>query len=143
LTRSAPAFQSLARYLGLTEKRYQSADTDIGMGISKQGDAMARHYRYEAANVLLTTVKKRFALRSWGLKLVKEVRAFVGDQVSHFAIQAGGILWGGPPLRPAHSLAGGSKKRGRSRLADTDRLMEMAREPSIYPFAGGPRSRAP
>jgi len=41
------------------------------MGISKQGDAMARHCLYEAANVLLTTVKKRFALRNWGLRLVK------------------------------------------------------------------------
>jgi transposase len=55
----------------LTGKRYQSADTDVKMGISKQGDAMARHYLYEAANVLLTTVKKRFALRSWGLRLMK------------------------------------------------------------------------
>ncbi len=43
------------------------------MGISKQGDAMARHYLYEAANVLLTTVKKRFALRDWGLKLMRKV----------------------------------------------------------------------
>jgi transposase len=65
--------RDIGAYLGLTEKRYQSADTDIGMGISKQGDAMARHYLYEAANVLLTTVKKCLALRSWGLKLVKKV----------------------------------------------------------------------
>jgi Transposase and inactivated derivatives len=57
----------------LTEKRYQSADTDIRMGISKQGDAMARPYLYEAANVLLTTVKKRFALRGWGLKLMRKL----------------------------------------------------------------------
>jgi transposase len=34
---------------------------------------MARHYLYEAANVLLTTVKKRFALRSFGLKLMKKL----------------------------------------------------------------------
>ncbi len=47
--------RDIGAYLGLTEKRYQSADTDVGMGISKQGDAMARHYLYEAANVLLTT----------------------------------------------------------------------------------------
>ena len=33
---------------------------------------MARHYLYEAANVLLTTVKRRFALRNWGLKLVRD-----------------------------------------------------------------------
>lgn len=58
-------------YLGLTPKRYQSGDTDVGLGISHQGDAMARHYLYEAANVLLTTVKSPSALKSWGLKLVK------------------------------------------------------------------------
>ena len=34
---------------------------------------MARHYLYEAANVMLTTVKKRFPLRSWGLQLMKKV----------------------------------------------------------------------
>ena len=64
--------RDIGTYLGLTEKRYQSGDTDINMGISKQGDSMARHYLYEAANVMLTTVKKRFPLRSWGLKLLKE-----------------------------------------------------------------------
>lgn len=65
--------RDIGAYLGLTEKRYQSGETDIRMGISKQGDAQARHYLYEAANVLLTTVKKRFALRSWGLQLMKKV----------------------------------------------------------------------
>jgi transposase len=65
--------RDIGAYLGLTERRYQSADTDVKMGISKQGDAMARHYLYEAANVLLTTVKKRFALRGWGLKLTPKL----------------------------------------------------------------------
>ena len=64
--------RDIGAYLGLTERRYQSAETDVGMGISKQGDAMARHYLYEA-NVLLTTVKKRFALRNWGLRLIKTI----------------------------------------------------------------------
>jgi transposase len=32
---------------------------------------MARHYLYEAANVLLTTVRKPSALKSWGLKILK------------------------------------------------------------------------
>ncbi|MGH6936251.1 MAG: transposase, partial [Methylocella sp.] len=65
--------RDIGAYLGLTERRYQSADTDGKMGISKQGDAMAKHYLYEAANALLTTVKKRFALRSWGLKLMRRL----------------------------------------------------------------------
>jgi transposase len=65
--------RDIGAYLGLTAKRYQSGETDVRLGISKQGDSMARHYLYEAANVLLTTVKKRFALRSWGLQLMKKV----------------------------------------------------------------------
>ena len=65
--------RDIGAYLGLTERRYQSADTDIRLGISKQGDAMARHYLYEAANVMLTTVRKSFALRNWGLRLVKKI----------------------------------------------------------------------
>jgi hypothetical protein len=32
---------------------------------------MARHYLYEAANVLLTMVRRPSALKSWGLKLMK------------------------------------------------------------------------
>lgn len=63
--------RDIAVYLGLTPKRYQSGETDVGLGISHQGDAMARHYLYEAANVLLTTVRKPSALKSWGLKLLK------------------------------------------------------------------------
>ena len=41
-------------------------ETDIKMGIPKQGDSMARHYLYQAARVVLTTVKKRFLLQGWG-----------------------------------------------------------------------------
>jgi transposase len=37
-------------YLGLTPKRYRSGETDVGLGISHQGDAMARHYLYEACS---------------------------------------------------------------------------------------------
>ena len=69
-----------------------SAETDVGMGISKQGDAMARHYLYQAANVLLTTVKKRFALRnsglSWSRRSVRsapEWRSRVAQLVADFA----------------------------------------------------------
>ncbi len=36
---------------------------------------MLRHYLYEAANCLLTTVRQSSALRSWGLKLMKRVGA--------------------------------------------------------------------
>src|SRR5262249_23105565 len=63
--------RSVGAYLGLTTRRYQSSETDVVLGISRQGDAMARHYLYEAANVLLTTVRRPSALKSWGLKLMK------------------------------------------------------------------------
>jgi len=53
-------------YLGLTPKRYQSGETAVGLGISYQGDAMARHYLYEAANVLLTTVRSPFGAQKLG-----------------------------------------------------------------------------
>jgi transposase len=43
--------RSVGAYLGLTTRRYQSGETDVVLGISRQGDAMARHHLYEAANV--------------------------------------------------------------------------------------------
>jgi transposase len=42
-------------------KRTRDIGAYLGLTISKQGDAMARHNLFEAARVLLATVKKRFA----------------------------------------------------------------------------------
>ena len=67
--------RDVAAYLGLTPRRYQSGERDITGAISKQGDSMARHYLYEAANCLLTTWAGRSALKSWGLKLVRRIGA--------------------------------------------------------------------
>lgn len=67
--------RDIGAYLGLTPRRYQSGDRDIAGAISKQGDAMARHYLYEAANCLLTTWRGRSPLKSWGLKLAKRIGA--------------------------------------------------------------------
>jgi len=67
--------RDVGAYLGLTPRRYQSGDRDVAGRISRQGDAMARHYLYEAANCLLTTWSGRSALKSWGLGLVKRVGA--------------------------------------------------------------------
>lgn len=67
--------RDVGAYLGLTPKRHQSGERDIGLCISRQGDAMARHYLYEAANCLMTTVGGRSALKSWGLRLMKRVGA--------------------------------------------------------------------
>jgi transposase len=67
--------RDVGAYLGLTPRRYQSGERDIAGAISKQGDSMARHYLYEAANCLLTTWGGRSALKSWGLKLARRVGA--------------------------------------------------------------------
>ena len=65
--------RSIGSYIGLTPARYQSGDRDVTGSISRQGDAMLRHYLYEAAGCLLTTVTAPSALRSWGLKLAKRL----------------------------------------------------------------------
>jgi transposase len=67
--------RDVGAYLGLTPRRYQSGERDISGGISRQGDAMTRHYLYEAANCLLTTVRATSPLKSWGLRLMKRVGA--------------------------------------------------------------------
>ena len=65
--------RDIGAYLGLTPRRYQSGERDIAGAISKQGDAMARHYLYEAANCLLTTWGGRSPIKSWGLRLMKRI----------------------------------------------------------------------
>ncbi len=67
--------RDVGAYLGLTPKRYRSGERDVSGGISRQGDAMARHSLYEAANCLLTTWGGRSALKSWGLGLAKRIGA--------------------------------------------------------------------
>jgi transposase len=56
---------------GLTPRRYQSGETDVTGGISHVGDEMVRAALYEAANVLLTRVKRFSPLKRWGLDVAK------------------------------------------------------------------------
>jgi transposase len=67
--------RDVGAYLGLTPRRYQSGERDVSGGISRQGDAMTRHYLYEAANCLLTTVRAASPLKSWVLRLMKRAGA--------------------------------------------------------------------
>lgn len=67
--------RDVGAYLGLTPRRYQSGDRNISGGISHQGDGMTRHYLYEAANCLLTTVKADSPLKVWGRDLARRVGA--------------------------------------------------------------------
>ena len=63
---------SVGAYLGLTPRRYASGEVDRMGRISRCGDALARSYLYEAANVLLTRSRTSSPLRSWAQKLAKK-----------------------------------------------------------------------
>lgn len=56
-------------YLGLTSRRYQSGQVDWSGRISKQGDALARAMLYEAANALMTRVKRWTRQKAWAVRL--------------------------------------------------------------------------
>lgn len=62
---------SVGAYLGLTPRRYQSGEVSYNGRISKQGDALARYFLYEAANSLLSRVKKWSRPKAWAAQLVK------------------------------------------------------------------------
>lgn len=56
-------------YAGLVPRRFQSGERDSQGHISRAGDGNLRHTLYEAANNLLSRVKKPFALQKWGKAL--------------------------------------------------------------------------
>lgn len=62
-------------YLGLTPRRHQSGEIDRAGRISKRGDHQVLTYLFEAANVLLTVVRRGSALKRWGSKLAKCIGA--------------------------------------------------------------------
>ena len=58
-------------FAGLAPRRNQSGERDVRGRISKAGDPMLRSALYEAANSLLSRVKRPCALRDWGLGLAE------------------------------------------------------------------------
>tara|TARA_R110002012_G_C11562128_1_gene603524 strand:- start:200 stop:1219 length:1020 start_codon:yes stop_codon:yes gene_type:complete len=66
---------SVGAYLGLTPRCHQSGETAWSGRISKHGDALARHMLYEAANSLLSRVRKWSAPKAWAARLVKRIGA--------------------------------------------------------------------
>jgi transposase len=52
-------------YFGLTQKRWQSGETDIQGRISKIGDEQVRSALYDAAHVILTRSAKPSGLKTW------------------------------------------------------------------------------
>ena len=63
--------RNVGAYVGLTSKRYQSGEMDYSGRISKKGDAMLRSLLFEAANSLLTCVRKAHPLKDWARRLRK------------------------------------------------------------------------
>jgi transposase len=63
--------EDVGAYAGLVPRRNQSGERDYKGRISKAGDAMLRSALYEAANNLLTRVKRPCALQTWGKKLAE------------------------------------------------------------------------
>ena len=66
-TKSRP----VGAYIGLTSRRWQSGEMDYSGRISKHGDAMLRALLYEAANSLLTVVRRAHPLKDWARRIRK------------------------------------------------------------------------
>jgi transposase len=63
--------RAVGAYLGLTSRRWQSGEVDYGGRISKMGDSLMRSLLYQAANGLLTRVRRAHPLKDWARKLKK------------------------------------------------------------------------
>jgi transposase len=63
--------RAVGAHVGLTPRRYQSAEIDYDGGISKSGDSMLRTALYEAAEVLLTQSRNWSWLKAWGMKVAQ------------------------------------------------------------------------
>jgi len=61
--------RAVGAYVGLTTRRFQSGEMDYSGRISKHGDAMVRALLYEAANSLLTVVRKAHPLKDWARRV--------------------------------------------------------------------------
>ena len=65
--------KQVGAHFGLTQKKYQSGETDITGRISKIGDKSVRTALYQAAHIILTKPVKGSALKRWALRLAKRV----------------------------------------------------------------------
>ncbi len=61
--------RDVGAYLGLTSRRYQSGEMDYSGRISKHGDSLLRSLLYEAANSLLSIVRKAHPLKDWARRI--------------------------------------------------------------------------
>ena len=62
---------SVGAYFGLTPRRHASGEMDRIGRVPKCGDKDVRTHLYEAANVILTRIRRPSALQAWGLGIAK------------------------------------------------------------------------
>lgn len=67
--------RTVGAHFGLTQKKYQSGETDVTGRITKCGDREVRSALYEAANVILTRIAKPSALKDWAMGVAKRAGA--------------------------------------------------------------------
>ena len=63
--------RDVGAYVGLTSRRFQSGEVDYSGRISKMGDNLLRSLLYEAANSLLTIVRRPHPLKDWARRIKK------------------------------------------------------------------------
>ena len=61
--------RDVGAYFGLTSRRFQSGEMDYSGRISKHGDALMRSLLYEAANSMLTVVRRPHPLKDWARRI--------------------------------------------------------------------------
>ncbi len=64
--------RAVGAYVGLTSRRWQSGEMDYSGRISKMGDAMLRSLLYEAANSMLTVVRRAHPLKDWARRVKRK-----------------------------------------------------------------------
>jgi transposase len=64
--------QRVGAYFGLTQRKYQSGETDITGRISRIGDKQVRSSLYEAAHVILTRASSSSGLKDWAGKVARQ-----------------------------------------------------------------------
>ena len=102
--------RAVGAHFGLTPRKHQSGEVDRMGRISKWGDAMMRTALYEAAQVLLTRVKRWCALKTWAAqvsrrrghkKAIVALARRIGVILHRMWVDGTDFNWGTPPANDA------------------------------------------
>ena len=100
--------RAVGAHFGLTPRKHQSGEVNRIGQISKWGDAMMRTALYEAAQVLLTRVKRWSALKAWAAqvsrrrghkKAIVALARRIGVILHRIWVDGTDFHWGTPPVR--------------------------------------------